>query len=178
MHTSGAHPSVGARVLPQTGRHCPPGRRRSAARYLQRRANSSRGLRAPLVTTVFSSWSTSIDLWSIVNARLIERAWVARPCTLLLRLPPHARQLFLSAVGSRRLRSPFRLRSLGFFCPRGRQSRTRWPATGDVAVVYRQKWQFFFKLFFFVWVENFLEDFCGESGRAWLWFELIAFETL
>lgn len=64
--------------------------RRSAARYLQRRANSWRGLLASLVTTVFSSWSTSIDLWSIVNARLIERAWVARPCTLALPacLPP------------------------------------------------------------------------------------------
>lgn len=36
--------------------------RRSAARYLQRRANSWRGLLASLVTTVFSSWSTSIDL--------------------------------------------------------------------------------------------------------------------
>lgn len=47
---------------------------RSAGRYLQRRANSSRSPHAFLVTTVFSSWSTSIDLWSIVNARLIERA--------------------------------------------------------------------------------------------------------
>lgn len=62
--------------------------RRSAARYLQRRANSWRGLLASLVTTVFSSWSTSIDLWSIVNARLIERAWVARPCTLALPARP------------------------------------------------------------------------------------------
>ena len=92
-HVYGTAPDRGPRSFGP-----PPGRRRSAARYLQRRANSSRGLRAPLVTTVFSSWSTSIDLWSIVNARLIERAWVARPCTPpFLCLPPHDRSaLFFS----------------------------------------------------------------------------------